>query len=145
MRNAFLHRRGVRGAVCLVLLLSLAPLTGLAQRSLEAPQTLEEAKGFGLNIIEQLPSKMSEIFQNEVLPLWKKIFDWFAVRLAALWENTAKDWIQGWIDRIKELLGQEIEARKPGIQQSFQEEKQELKENIGELSLWERFKSLIFN
>lgn len=145
MRNTFLHHRGVRGAVALVLLFSLLPSLGFAQQGLEAPKTIEGAKTFGLGILNQLPSKMSEAFHNQVLPIWEKIFTWVASRLTTLWQNTAKDWIQGWIDRIKELLGQEIEARKPGVQQSFEEEKQQIKEDIEELSLWERFKSLIFN
>lgn len=145
MEKISLHRRGVGGVMCLVLVLSFTPSLTFAQQGVEVPQTVEGAKAFGLDIVSQLPQLMSDIFHSQVVPLWEKIFDWLFSWLSGLWESTLKEWIQGWIDKVKEFLGQEIEARKPGIQQSLKEEKQQLKEDLDELSLWERIRSLIFD
>ena len=97
------------------------------------PETFEEAKELGEQAIktgiENLPGMMKETFEERVLPIWKKMYEWFETNIML---------------KIKVLLEQEIETRKPIIEQEFEKEKQELKEELPEVtkSIWQRLKEL---
>lgn len=129
----------------LVVALLLLPSFTTAQ-ILEQPQTIEEAKTFGTNIARQLPDLMKKVFREEVLPLWQKMGNW----VKNLWESTGRAWVQNIIDKVAELLGKEIDKRKPALKEEFEKEKQEvaqeLKERTGGLSenLWNRFWNILF-
>ena len=70
---------------------------------------------------------MVKTFKEDVLPVWKDMYDWFDINI----------WSQ-----IKPLLWEEAERRREVVKEEFEEEKQEMKEDIPRVgkSLWERFK-----
>ena len=113
----------------------------LSSAQLEQPETFEEAKEMGEDIVEvtkrDLPSIIKRIFKEQVLPIWQKMYDWFYTNI---WLKL-KNFFQ--YEVIPRLKG-EYEKRKPQIEQEFKEEKEELKEELPELgkSIWERFKEL---
>ena len=122
------------------------PALGLTQespqKSIKAPETLEEVKAIGEKTVEvgqkELPGIIEKIWKEDILPTWQKMYNWF---MKNIWPKMAS-WIKKEIEpRVKE----EMEKRKPMIEEEFQKEKQELKEEVPEVSksLWEKFKELI--
>lgn len=129
--------------VILILFGFLLPYFSFAQVTpTTVPENMEQAKELGQKALEttqkEMPGLIKNIFQNEVLPLWQKMYNWFKENI---WPKV-KDWFMKFIQP-------EIEKRKPGIQEEFQKKKIETKEQlqtevpkIGQ-SLWEKFKELI--
>lgn len=120
----------------------------VALAQIQAPETLEEAQQFGEEVLEktkeQLPGILEKSWKEEVLPVWRKMRQMWS----NWWDNTIQPWLISIVDKIKVLLGQEIEKRKPYIEQEFEKETEELIKDIGKeipkaKSLWERFKELI--
>ena len=133
-------------------------------QTVEAPETVEEAQAFGINILKSLPEATKRVWHEDVLPLWHKMWQtaqnwWKAIIspqidkgiswVSDIWYQSVKPEIQKVLDKIRGLLGQEIEKRKPVIEQEFekgkQEIKQEIKKEIPKVSkgIWERLKDLI--
>ena len=111
------------------------PVLSFSQEtSITPPETVGEAKEIGKKALEvgetELPSILQKIWQEDVLPIWTKMFNWFKDNI----------WIKIW-----PLAEEEIEKRKPIIEEEFEKEKEELKEEAPEIgkSLWEKFKELI--
>lgn len=128
--------------------LSFAPYrtcsgAGFAQQgAVSPPENLEEAKVLGEKAVQitekELPGNLENIWDNEVLPAWQRMYGWF---LANIWSK-----IDNWLsDVFKPLLKEEAEKRKPLIEEEFQKEKQELKQEAPQVgrTLWERFRELI--
>ncbi len=126
------YKKGIV-AILLVSLFSFGNFAA-AQSSLDQPETVEEAKELGKKALEigkkELPGIIEKIWEQEVLPIWQKMYNWFL-------ENI---WAEVWPYAEKE-----IEKRRPLIEEEFEKEKQELREEAPELgkSLWQRFKELI--
>ena len=105
-----------------------------AQASAKTPETIEDVKEIGEKALEaaekELPGTLEKIWKEEVLPVWKKMWTWF----------NAKIWSKVW-----PIAEEEIEKRKPGIEEEFGKEKEEMKQEIPKVSksLWEKFKELI--
>lgn len=122
--------------VSLILVGILLPGFSLSQEPIkfQAPETMEEVKEIGGKALEvgekELPGILERIWKEEVLPIWKKMYDWFKLHI----------WAKIW-----PLAEKEIEKRKPLIKEEFQKEKEELKEEAPKVgkSLWEKFKELI--
>ena len=117
----------------LILLGLVLPGVCLAQEQYQFPKTLEEVKDFGLRILEKLPEAVKRTWQEEVWPLWQRMWNW-------VWPR-----IEPWWHKFLDFLGKEVEKRKPIIEEELRREKEELKEElprVGE-SLWERFKELL--
>lgn len=122
--------------IVVILLVSLFSFGNFAaaQNSLSQPETVEEAKELGKKALEigkkKLPGIIEKIWEQEVLPIWQKMYNWFL-------ENI---WAEVWPYAEKE-----IEKRRPLIEEEFEKEKQELRKEAPELgkSLWQRFKELI--
>ncbi|MEK7542179.1 MAG: hypothetical protein AAB524_00585 [Patescibacteria group bacterium] len=98
--------------------------------------------------MEAIPGVLASIWNNQVVPVWKKMGEWVKTEV---WEKRVLPALQTLIDRAKTLLGQEVEKRKPLIEQELEKEKEELKEDIkqvgkglpdGKAGLWERFQAL---
>jgi len=109
-------------------------LTGfMAKCFAQAPQTFEEAKTLAQKILFGLPEALKNPWQ-EALAIWNKMANWFK----NIWDSYIYPWFWN-------ILGKEVEKRKPEIQQEFEKEKQEMKEEIPKAtkSLWQRFKELI--
>jgi len=127
----------------LIFSMILLPSFSYGQESqLSPPGTLDEAKQIGEKALEvgekELPGIIQRVWQEEVMPIWQKMFDWFKENW---WPK-----ITGW---FKKIIQPEIDKRKPLIEEEFQKEKEEMREEVkSELpkvgqSLWEKFKELI--
>ncbi|OGZ22347.1 MAG: hypothetical protein A2922_02765 [Candidatus Nealsonbacteria bacterium RIFCSPLOWO2_01_FULL_43_36] len=116
--------------ITIVLIINIAlasfPLSALAQ---EAPQTMEEAKVFGLNLLERLPNAIKNVWQNQALPIWWNMWVW----TKGFWERTLGGWVENIWQKLWRLTGKET----PDVKNEFQKEKQEMQKD-----LWERFKEL---
>lgn len=125
----------------------------IIKKNIEIPEDFEEAKGFGMKIIKSLPDATKGAWQ-EAKGIWQKtwvkwwhndIYPWFQ----SMWYERAKPFADKIINKVKGLLGQEIEKRTPILKQEFEKEKQELKEELKQelpgvsKGLWGRFKDLI--
>jgi len=113
--------------------------------TIEAPKTIEEiiawGKSFFQKIREQLPQIVEKIWKEEVLPVWKKMYEtWLS-----WWNSFIKIRFQNLWQKFTTLIREEIEKRKPQIEKEFQEEKEELKEEVQESkkSFWDKLKELI--
>jgi len=120
-------------------------LPGFSLAQIEAPETIEEAKELGEEFFqkskEQLPQIIGRLWKEEVLPIWRKMYEIWS----NWWDFSIQPWLQNIWQRVMALFGQEIEKRKPQIEEELEKEKEELKEELPDVtkSLWERFKELI--
>lgn len=111
-------------------------------QGLTPPENIEEAKELGEKALEttqkEMPGLVEKIFNEEVLPIWQKMYDWVK---ANIWPK-----IEGFFEKF---IKPEVEKRKPVIEEEFEKEKQEMKEEVKNTlpqvlkSLWEKFKDLI--
>ena len=118
---------------------------------LHVPENFEEAqKGTeeaGKRIWEELPRILKDIWNNEILPLWKTMWNWVVM----LWDHTVKAWVEACWEWLRSLFGEEIDTRTESAREQIEKEKQELQEELekeGEnitRSLWQRFKDLFRN
>lgn len=137
----------MRTIIILSILLGMAsPVFAQEINTIQAPETIEEAKEFGRQIGEQLPDEVEKIFTSEALPIW----DDMLVLAGKMWEQYIVGWIDGIVANLVGLVGREVEKRGPQIQAEFEKEKEELREELkneareATKGLWERFKSLLF-
>jgi len=124
-----------------ILILSMIMLPSFSygqEPQVTPPETLDEARQIGEKALEigqkELPGLLQRIWQEEVMPIWQKMFDWFK---ANCWPK-----IENW---FKKIIQPEIDKRKPLIEEEFQKEKEEVKSELPKVgqSLWEKFKALI--
>ena len=94
--------------ICLITGLFL-PLIALGE--LEQSQNLEEAKGFGLTILKKLPEAVKRVWQEKVLPLWQKMWEWLKTQLQRVW-NWFKLQLKKIWNWIIELLDEGVEKLK---------------------------------
>jgi len=121
----------------------LLPIFSFAQNQpITPPKTLEEAKEMGEKALEvsktKLPGIIEKIWKEEVLPVWQKMADWFKINI---WPK-----IESWFKKeVQPRAKEEIEKRKPLIEEEFNKAKEETKKEVPEVtkSLWEKFKELI--
>ncbi|MBI4101468.1 MAG: hypothetical protein HY443_00695 [Candidatus Nealsonbacteria bacterium] len=87
-------------------------------------------EGIWGTIRQELPDVLEKIWQEQVIPVWQKMLDWFNQKIGF---------------KIKGLFLGEIERRGPIIKEEFEKEKQEAKEEAPKVgqSLWQKFKNLI--
>ena len=103
---------------------------------LAPPQTLDEARGVGEQILLLLPQAMQQVWNEEVLPIWSKAW----VIAQDLWIKYVWWRIEPEFNRRKALIPGELEKEKEELSQEFQTE---LESQGGLQGLWERFKVLI--
>jgi len=106
---------------------------------LEVPETLDEAQEVGEQALEigkkELPDIIKELWYENVLPVWQKMYDWFYANI--------------WL-KIKNFFGprieQEIETRKEVVDQEFEQEKEEVKKELPGLidKIWQFIKDAIY-
>ncbi len=134
----------MRQTIIILLLLGfLLPNFAFAQEDLiTAPESFEEVKELGERALEvgekELPGTLERIWQEEVLPVWQKMYDWFKDNLWTKIEN----W---YTTTVKPRAEEEIEKRKPEVEKELEKEKEEMKAEGKEIgkSLWEKFKEII--
>jgi len=115
----------------LVFTIALGAIPALAQEetfSVQAPEAIEEAQEFGIQILQGLPNAMQEVWRTQALPLW--ISMWSTAK--NIWDATIFSWVKGLWDQALSLFGQEIEKRKPLFKEEFQKEKGQLVQEIEE-------------
>ena len=100
------------------------------------PQTLDEAKGVGEQILLMLPQAIRQVWNEEVLPIWSKTW----VIAQDLWTKYVWWRIEPEVNRRKALIPGELEKEKQELSQDLQTE---LESQGGFQGLWERFKVLI--
>ncbi len=140
--------RTIKITLASIMILNLfAPALCFGQMQLlEQPQDLDKAKQIGEKALEvgqkEIPGLIEGIWQNEVLPVWQKMFDWAKVHI---WENWLSSGLKNFWQRVVKIFKEEVGQRKPVIEEEFQKEKQQLKEETPQVgnSLWEKFKELI--
>lgn len=114
----------------------ILPLFGFSQ-AIKMPETLEEGKTFGWDIVKNLPREFLKIGQK----IWEKGEN--------IWDSYLLPWLKNVWGKILSIFGQEIERRKEIIKKEFPGEKEEMKKEIKtempkiSRTLWERFKELI--
>ncbi len=116
MKKAFL-------TIFIILNLSLFSFCIAQDNGFEVPENFGEALEIGDRVLDvgkkELPGAIKELWYDNILPIWQKIYDWFYTNI--------------WL-KIKNFLGprveEEIEARKEIVEQEFDEEKKEVKEEL---------------
>jgi hypothetical protein len=124
-------------AICLFLSI-LTPFLVMGQ-SVDLPSQEGSNKG----ILSAIPGAFGTLW-DEALSLGQIGLNW----LKNLWDSYILSWISNMWGRVSPSINKEIETRKPGVEEEFQKEKKEIKEDIPTVvqtgkSLWERFKDLI--
>lgn len=124
------------------------PNLSLAQEQtprMEPPETIEEAKELGWRFFEicreQLLGIIEGLWRGRVLPVWRQMYQIWS----NFWDSYIQPWLQGIWNRVLTLFGQEIERRRPQIEEEFEKEKEEIREETqkAQKTLWDRFKELI--
>lgn len=119
------------------------PNVSLAKVSV--PETFEETgkmgKGFFERARERFPEIIKGIWEGEVLPIWRKMYD----KWSNWWDYSIQPWLRGIWQKIISLFKKEAEEKKPIIEEQFQKEKEEIKKELPGVSksLWEKFKELL--
>ena len=92
-------------------------------------ETLDRVMDF---LLHDLPALIKGIFEENVLPIWNRMYEWFKENI---WE------------KIKPLTTEEIERRKEIAEEEARKEKEELLAEIGEISIkndiWEKVKDFL--
>lgn len=97
------------------------------------PADLEETKELGKSVLQVLPMAFGGVWEEA-----KGIFYGFWAQFEAFWRESISPRLGNW-------LKEEIDKRKPDLQEEFKKEAEELKKeapSVGK-SLWERFKELL--
>jgi len=95
-----------------------------------APQTMDEAKSFGLDVLSRLPEAAKDVWQNQALPIWMGMWSWFK----GYWTSTLGSIVEVWWDKFLSLLGKDT----TDIKGEFEKEKKEMQKDV-----WDRFKDLL--
>ncbi|MCH7828519.1 hypothetical protein IH982_01455 [Patescibacteria group bacterium] len=129
----------------LILVMTIGAVPVAAQQEtapIQAPETVEEAQEFGLQILQGIPGAVQEVWKTQVIPLWTNM--WSIAK--NIWDTTVFSWVKGLWDQVLSFFGQEIEKRKPFIEEEFEREKEELKQELEQKipepgkTLWNRIK-----
>ena len=137
------HRFYANVFVALIILGFIFPvLISAQQQPVSPPGNVEEIKTFGQRageiIKEKLPGTLENIWKEEVLPLWQKMYEWAKINIWPKVEGIFKT-------VVKPKVQEEYEKRKPVVKEEFQKEKEEMKSEVPQVtkSLWEKFKELL--
>jgi len=110
----------------------------------KAPETLEQAKTMGEKVLTGLPRALIQPWQD-ALRIWSRMFNIFS----GWWDSYILPWLKNIWYKISVPFKTEMERKKPIIEEEFEKEKTQMKEEIKTeipkttKSLWERFKELL--
>lgn len=128
-----------------IFVLTTAALVLASPLSLQAqqpPETIEEAKGLGLQFLKEIPQAIQGVWESQAVPVFLGMWNW----AKDIWNRHVFSWLRGLWEQLLGIFGREIEQRSPFIQQQFEQEKQQLKQEIEESipqegrTLWEHIK-----
>ena len=73
------------------------------------------------------------MIDDEMVSIWAQTWNWLKGIFNTVW------------GKVSSILGQQVEQRRPEVEQEFQKELEEMKEDVPKTtkSLWQRFKDLI--
>jgi len=114
-----------------------------AQNQFQLPENLSDVKQIGERAREaiktEMPGTLKQIWEEQVLPIWQKMYQWFK---GNIWDPYLLPFYK---NQVEPRFQQELEKRKPIIEEEFQKEKEQLKTELPVTlkSLWEKFKELI--
>jgi hypothetical protein len=113
---------------------------------MEIPKTLKEAEKMGQEAgeraVSEMPGILKGVWQKEVLPVWRGIWD----LAEKLWNLLIFPSFKGFFAKeIEPRIKKEVKKRRPVLEKELQKEQEELKEDLPKISkgVWERFKELI--
>lgn len=90
-------------------------------------QDEEEWGKKAIEAIKNLPNIFLNIFKEDILPFWKKLWDWF---LEHIWQRIV-DWVKGKPEEeLKERVEKGIEEEKKELEKELEQEKK---------NLWQKF------
>jgi len=111
----------------------------------EIPESIEEAvregQEVGGQILEELPGVLTNLWDNRVIPVWTKMFDW---AVEVLWGK----YFFPFVKNIWQQITAFFEEKRPQLEEEFAKEKQEIKEGLKQgaakvgQGLWQRFLDL---
>ena len=113
--------------------------------SVEIPKSADDAQSLGEKIIAafwtEFPKAIRDAWTDQIWPLWQNMFGWVKQNIWEKYISPLFDWL--W-QKMGKMFGQAVEERRPGIEEDFEAEKQELKEEIPKTSksLWQKIKEL---
>jgi len=113
----------------LILAIALGATSAAAQEdqtAIQPPETIKEAQQFGIQLLQGLPQAMRNVWNEEALPFFQKLWGW----AMNVWDTQVFHRIEGQWQKVLSFFGQEIEERKPFIEEAFQREKEELKREL---------------
>jgi len=116
-----------------LLFLSFCPIA--SAEGIEQPQTVEEAKGLGLDILKKIPGAAIGIWNSQAFPFLIKMWNWFK----NLWNSSFGDQVKVWWEKIINWSGKETPDLESELQKEIQETQNNLP-NVGD-TLWERFQA----
>ena len=113
-----------------VLVPSFSSAQNLPSDADEAKELLEEGLEAGE---EQVPELIKKMWEEDVLPVWNKMFEWFK---SHIWSK--------FIAWFNEKVAPEIEERTPQLEEEFEKETEEAKEELPVVgkSLWDKLKEI---
>lgn len=85
---------------------------------IEPPSTLEEGTNFLIRIWNEMRKNFFSILNENVLPVWKKLWNWFKENILV---------------KIENLFKIEMEKRKSIIKEELEKEKEETKKDLPNL------------
>lgn len=97
--------------------------------TIDMPQTMEEAKGFSMDILKALPDAVKKVWQEEAWPFILNMWEW----VQGPWNTYVKPKVEVWWQQFLGLVGKE----QPDLKKEFQAEREEMQKDF-----WERFKDL---
>ncbi|MBU2545474.1 hypothetical protein KKC65_03450 [Patescibacteria group bacterium] len=76
---------------------------------------------------------LAQEIDQEMMGIWTKTWNWLKNIFENVWHKTSA------------ILGQQVEQRRPEIEEEFQKELEEMKEDVPKTtnSLWQRLKELV--
>ena len=148
--------------IMLSLISLVLPNFCVAQQSvpIEAPESIEEGKNMAIKaaekIVELLPGIVKKTWKEDIIPLWKKMWEWvrnfwksYAVKtFDYVWHSNLKPAMKSSVQKVKNsfmrFMGKEVSERMPIIKEEFKKETEEMKEGLPRETetLWQRFKDL---
>lgn len=96
----------------------------------QMPQTMTEAKGWGMKILTALPDATKKVWQEEAWPFILQMWNW----AKDVWDTYIGYRVEAWWNQLLELVGKEP----TDLKGEFQKEKTEMQKDA-----WQRFKDLL--
>jgi hypothetical protein len=118
----------------IIILVALSLCTNNFSYAQTLPKDFKEAKEMGEQAIETgketVPQIVLRSWKEEVLPVWKGMYQWFLVNV---WSGVFKQ-------EVEPRVLEEYERRKAIVREELPKEEQEIREELP--TLWERFMKL---